>query len=92
MPFGYELIDSNFSKNWKRKEARKPFENERFFFLAGEKNTGSDNESRKRRVRGVRRYRGDDGATGSPFSSASERASERALVSREFDRYSGINS
>lgn len=95
----YELINSN-SRNWKKKESGEKGgiffrEWRRFFFflLAGEKNAGSDDESRKRRARGERD--GIGAMTARPvlrFSSASERASERALVSREFDRYSGINS
>lgn len=97
---GLRVNQSEFSKleeEGKRKREEFSFAKEGgegfFFLLAGEKNAGSDDESRKRRARGERD--GIGAMTARPvlrFSSASERASERALVSREFDRYSGINS
>lgn len=96
---GLRVNQSEFSKLEEEGKRRKGknflsrMEKVFFFLLAGEKNAGSDDESRKRRARGERD--GIGAMTARPvlrFSSASERASERALVSREFDRYSGINS
>ena len=79
----YELINSN-SRNWKKKESGEKggifFREWRRFFFSPRGREKCRKRRRKQeaaRKRRERRYRGDDGATGSPVF-IGERVSERA--------------
>lgn len=81
-----------FSRYWRRgKEGRFFSEMEDFFCSVG----GGREKCRKRgrKQEAARKRRDSIGAmTARPVLRFHRRARERALVSREFDRYSGINS